>query len=72
VNPLLGHTNLESTVHCLGIEVEDALDISEQTEIKGHDRLRLVNGPAWSTFSASPDQPFATVGFWPIAVLQQN
>jgi hypothetical protein len=24
----------------------------------------LVNGQAWSTFSASADQPFATVGFW--------
>lgn len=30
---LLGHTKLESTVRYLGIEVDDALDISEQTEI---------------------------------------
>jgi len=30
---LLGHTKLESTVRYLGIEVEDALDISEQTEV---------------------------------------
>lgn len=29
----LGHTKLESTVRYLGIEVEDALDISEQTEV---------------------------------------
>ena len=29
----LGHTNLKSTVHYLGIEVEDALELSEQTEI---------------------------------------
>ena len=30
---LLGHTKLESTVCYLGIEVDDALEISEQTEI---------------------------------------
>ena len=30
---LLGHTKLESTVRYLGIEVEDALAISEQTEV---------------------------------------
>jgi len=30
---LLGHTKLESTVRYLGIEVEDALEMSEQTEI---------------------------------------
>lgn len=29
----LGHTRLESTVRYLGIEVDDALEISEQTEI---------------------------------------
>ena len=33
VQLLLGHTKLESTVRYLGIEVEDALEISEQTEI---------------------------------------
>ena len=33
VQLLLGHTRLESTVRYLGIEVEDALEISEQTEI---------------------------------------
>jgi integrase len=33
VQLLLGHTKLESTVRYLGIEVDDALDISEQTEI---------------------------------------
>ena len=31
---LLGHTKLESTVRNLGIEVDDALEISEQTEIQ--------------------------------------
>lgn len=30
---LLGHTRLESTVRYLGIEVDDALELSEQTEI---------------------------------------
>jgi len=33
VQLLLGHTKLESTVLYLGIEVDDALEISEQTEI---------------------------------------
>ncbi len=30
---LLGHTNLESTVRYLGIEVDDALEMAEQTDI---------------------------------------
>ena len=30
---LLGHTKLESTVRYLGIEVDDVLAMSEQTEI---------------------------------------
>lgn len=30
---LLGHTKLESTVRYLGVEVEDALELSEQTEV---------------------------------------
>ena len=30
---LLGHRNLESTVRYLGIEVDDALELSEQLEI---------------------------------------
>ncbi len=33
VQLLLGHTKLESTVRYLGVEVEDALALSEQTEI---------------------------------------
>ena len=33
VQLLLGHTKLESTVRYLGIDVEDALEISEHTEI---------------------------------------
>jgi len=33
VQLLLGHAKLESTVRYLGIEVDDALEISEQTGI---------------------------------------
>lgn len=32
VQLLLGHAKLESTVRYLGIEIEDALELSEQTE----------------------------------------
>ena len=30
---LLGHTKIESTVRYLGIEVDDALEIAEQTDV---------------------------------------
>ena len=30
---LLGHTKLESTVRYLGIEVDDALELAEQSEV---------------------------------------
>ncbi|RZV48568.1 MAG: integrase, partial [Pseudomonadales bacterium] len=30
---LLGHTKMESTVKYLGIELDDALEMAEQTEI---------------------------------------
>jgi site-specific recombinase XerC len=33
VQILLGHTKLESTVRYLGIEVDDALSISEEVEL---------------------------------------
>jgi integrase len=33
VQLLLGHTNLESTVRYLGIEVDDALEMAEKTEV---------------------------------------
>lgn len=33
VQQLLGHTKLESTVRYLGIEVDDALEIAEQTDV---------------------------------------
>jgi integrase len=33
VQLLLGHRKIESTVRCLGIEVDDALEMAEQTEV---------------------------------------
>ena len=33
VQLLLGHTKLESTVRYLGIEVDDAVEIAEQTKV---------------------------------------
>lgn len=33
VQLLLGHTKLESTVRYLGIEVDDALEVAEQTDV---------------------------------------
>jgi integrase len=33
VKLLLGHTKIESTVRYLGIEVDDALALSEQTDV---------------------------------------
>ena len=33
VQLLMGHSRLESTMRYLGIEVDDALEMSEQTEI---------------------------------------
>jgi hypothetical protein len=30
---LLGHTKLESTVRCLGVEVDDALELSEALDL---------------------------------------
>ncbi|MFT7573435.1 MAG: integrase, partial [Paracoccaceae bacterium] len=33
VQLLLGHTKIESTVRYLGVEVDDALDLAEKTDI---------------------------------------
>jgi integrase len=43
VQLLLGHTKLESTVRYLGIDVDDALELSEQTEVSLH--RDLAAGP---------------------------
>jgi site-specific recombinase XerD len=49
VQVLLGHTKLASTVRYLGIEVDIALEMAEQTEVQsrqvGHDR-RIRRSPA--------------------------
>src|SRR5215212_5450520 len=48
IHLLLWHTKLESTVRFLGIEVDDALTISEQVEIRGRGWLvggLFVQGP---------------------------
>ena len=46
---LLGHSKLESTVRYLGIDVDDALEMAEQTEVQ---KRMPVGG--WS-LSRSPD-----------------
>lgn len=42
VQLLLGHSKLESTVRYLGIDVDDALETSEQTEIRSGGRLATL------------------------------
>ena len=39
VQILLGHTKIESTVRYLGVDVEDALHLSENTEVRPFCRL---------------------------------
>src|ERR1700704_3572816 len=48
VQLLLGHTKLESTVRYLGIEVDDALELAEQTEASAPttDMRLATRGPA--------------------------
>jgi hypothetical protein len=47
IQPLLGHSKLESTVRYLGIEVDDALEMAEQTEVGAlpDDDLRFSRVP---------------------------
>jgi hypothetical protein len=33
VQILLGHTNIENTVRYLGVDIDDALTLSERTEV---------------------------------------
>ena len=61
VQPLLGHTKLESTVRYLGIEVDDALAMAEQTEVEerraGQRRLGVAGRrPVRSGPSKTPDE----------------
>ena len=52
---LLGHSKLESTVRYLGIEVEDALELSEQTEIRTASNWYLK--PNWLPVSGHSHMP---------------
>jgi hypothetical protein len=69
VQLLLGHSKLESTVRCLGIEVDDALEISEQTEIQGPLTVATPaialgwppQGQRWGAWSNSQPQPVAAI-----------
>ena len=45
VQLLLGHSRLESTVRYPGTEVDDALEISEQTEIQTADSVSCTCAP---------------------------
>jgi integrase len=60
VRLLLGHSKLESTVRYVGIEVDDALEISEQTEIRGRGiraaRSVACIGAGWA--ESSPEGSF--------------
>lgn len=50
---LPGHSKLESTVRYLGIEVDDALEISEQTEIQAESSGRAENA-VWPLPASMP------------------
>lgn len=56
----LGHIKLESTVRYLGIEVEDALELSEQTDILTALTRRVTNADLTYSY-----QPLANVCRWP-------
>lgn len=51
VQLLLGHTKLESTVRYLGIEVEDALEMAEQTDAQPKEAGRQLTGLTCGLFS---------------------
>jgi hypothetical protein len=62
----LGHTKLESTVRCLGIEDGDSPEPSEQTEVCRF-AGRTDAGERWTGPKKSFSQPLAaTNGFWPL------
>ena len=39
---LLGHSNLDSTVRYLGVELDDALDVAENTVINFREVIKLL------------------------------
>jgi integrase len=43
VQILCGHTNIENTVRCLGVDIDDALTLSARTDIQSNAGL----GPGW-------------------------
>ena len=47
VQRLLGHAKLESTVRYLGIEVDDALKMAEQTEVERGPRSGSGGSGRW-------------------------
>jgi integrase len=53
VQLLLGHTKIESTVRCLGVDVEDALNLAESTDVLKLSRLNL-GGDAGSIDNPAP------------------
>ena len=53
VQLLLGHTKLESTVRCLGVEVDDAIAISEGVDLQDYEMAGL-NGAGHSQHAARP------------------
>lgn len=44
VQILLGHTNIENAVRCLGVDIDDALTLSERTEILAALQFRNLLG----------------------------
>jgi len=59
VQLLLGHTKLESRVRYLGIEVDDALEMAEQTEVRARlagSRLPFGHFPAHTGLGCWGDQ----------------
>jgi ligand-binding sensor domain-containing protein len=63
VQLLLGHSKLESTVRYLGIDVDDALEIAEQTDIcitPSNSRNREYSVRGDSSFSVTLDERAAT------------
>jgi len=54
VQVLLGHSELESTVRYVGIEEDDALEISERTEIRSVRAGRPAAAPRRTDRTAQP------------------
>lgn len=75
VQSLLGHTKLESTVRYLGIEVGDALEMVEQTEVSwlSADERALAGQGLDSQRCSEDDAPTAVVfqipDNWPLPLV---